>query len=841
MRTSHPRMLLALVLLAGLSTPLWTATRAVAGTADDYPEFPYPATNYDEPYRGQFHFSSRTGWINDINAPLYYNGQYHIFYQHNPHGQNWDTMHWGHATSPDLVHWTQKPIALEPGVHPGNLYSGGGVVDTNNVTGLRTGVDAPIIVFTGTNGVTIDYSTDGARTFQSYANGKKVATPTGVSRDPKVVWDAARSQWVMVVWSNERGDHEKYPEYNGADFYTSVNLLDWTWRSRYGKTDHDTGTDQFDAAWFFECPDLFALPVDGNTGNVKWVLTDAGGRYVVGSFDGTRFQPDWTAPQRMDQGTNVFDGGTFYAGQAFNNLPDGRVVQMVWQGSNRGSFTDPLGHRTGWAGNLSFPAQLGLLTTPDGIRVTRNPVDELSALRADTTTWSDETITADPATDPFAGIAADTYEIIAEFDAATATATQFGFQLHGRADGTYDKAVTYDRSGQTLYGRPMPPVNGRVKVRLLVDRGQLEIFGNDGRLSVTDNVNFDSSPGSQGIRLFAAGGSVRLVSAEMHRLRSAWRQGEPTLEANLRGPWHALNGSWTDTSAGKQGRAVGDTFYLSDTTAANFTYEGDVRNDSARATALTFRASADGSQHYTVNIDASGIVKLWRPGRDIAVYPTTITPGRTYHLKVVTADASIKVFLDHGATPIIDATDTAYSNGYLGANVFNGTGTVQNLTLNGPGFATNLAGPWKPVNGTWTTTAVRSGAHGTGSADAFYLSRSVAADVTYEGDLTIVNGTAAALTFRANADASQHYTANIDAAGLVKLWRPGRDIATYPSPIVPGRTYHLKVVAAGASIKVYLNNSATPVIDAKDTTYSSGYLGANVYNGSGTVQNLNRS
>jgi fructan beta-fructosidase len=207
----------------------------------------------------------------------------------------------------------------------------------------------------------------------------------------------------------------------------------------------------------------------------------------------------------------------------------------------------------------------------------------------------------------------------------------------------------------------------------------------------------------------------------------------------------------------------------------------------------------------------------------------------------VTAGASIKVYLDHGATPVIDATDTSYSNGYLGANVFSGTGAVQNLTVNGPGFATNLAGPWLPVTGTWTTTAVRAGAHGNGAGDTFYLSKTVAADFSYEGDVTIVNGGAAALTLRANADASQHYTANIDAGGLVKLWRPGSDIAIYPTTVVEGRTYHLKVVASGASIKVYLNYGATPVIDATDSAYSSGYLGANVYHGSGTVQNLNRS
>jgi fructan beta-fructosidase len=790
------------------SLVLLSAAPAHAGNLVDYPEFPYPATDYTEALRGQFHFSSRWGWMNDPNGLLYHDGLYHFFYQHNPHGLSWDTIHWGHATSPDLVHWTQKAIALEPGVHPGDLWSGGGVVDTHNTSGLSTGGTSPIVVFTGTGGVTVDYSTDGARTFQSYANGRQVAVPAGTSRDPRVLWDAVHGHWVMVVWSDGGG--------YGANFFTSANLLDWTFRSRYT------------ADWVFECPDFFSLPVDGDPGNVKWVLTDAAGEYVTGSFDGATFVPDWTAPQRMDQGANN-SGGTFYAGQTFSNMPDGRTVQMVWQPGNHGST---------WTSNASFPAELRLVTTPAGIRITRNPVDEISLLRTGTTTWSDRTVTADPAGDPFAGITADTYEIIAEFDTGTATASQFGFLLHCRSDGTYDRSVVYDRAAQTLYGAPLVPVAGRVRVHLLVDRGQLEIFGNDGSFSFTDNVNFDSSSASLGLKMFATGGSVRVVSLELHRLGSAWGHGEPTLESTLAGPWRAVGGTWGDTAAGKQGSSGGDTFYLSATTAADFTYDGDVRLDSARATALTFRASADAAQHYTVNVDAAGLVKLWRPGRDIAVYSTPITAGRTYHLRVVAAGPRIQVYLDHAGNPVIDATDTAYSSGLLGANVYNGSGTVQNLALNHTDFTTNLAGPWTPVGGTWTTTTVRAGAHGDGAGDTFYLSASTAADFTYQGDVTIVNGAAAALTFRASADATQHYTANIDAGGLVKLWRPGRDIATCPTTIVPGRTYHLKIVTSGASIRVYLDGGASPVIDATDTAYASGRLGANVFNGIGVVQNL---
>jgi fructan beta-fructosidase len=802
------RKRLATALVAALVLPLslvaLPTVPSSAGTVAEHPEFPYPTTGYDEPYRGQFHFSSRGGWMNDINAPLYHDGTYHLFYQHNPHGLTWDTMHWGHATSTDLVHWTQKPIALEPGVHPGDLWSGGGVVDTGNVSGLGDGTTAPILVFSGTDGVTVHYSTDGARSFQTYDRGRKVVTPAGDSRDPKVFWHAPSNRWVMVVWSDAGG--------NGVDFYTSADLLDWTYRSRYA------------ADWLFECPDLFPLAVDGNAADTRWVLNDAGGEYVVGDFDGTRYSSSWTAPQRMDHGRTEYSG-TFYAGLVFSNMPDGRTVHMAWQPSNRGSV---------WTGNATFPAELALRTYTEGVRLTRNPVAELASLRAESRSWSDRTVTADPAGNPLAGISDDAYELTAEFDVAGASASRFGLRLGVRADGTSQRTVTYDRSAQTLEGVPLSPVNGRIKIRTLVDRGQLEVFGNDGRLSISDNVDFDPAPSNQGMSVYAEGGSVPMPSLSLHRLAGSWGVGESTLDSNLTGRWTPVGGSWSDVATGKRGQADGDAFYLSDTTGANFTYEGDVRVDEGVAAALTFRANADATGHYTVNVDTTGLVRLWRPGRIIADHRTAITTGRTYHLKVVAADARLRVYLDHSTAPVIDATDATYASGRFGANVYDAVGVVRNLNVDAAGFETNVTGPWRPVSGTWTTTA--DGARVTASGDAFYLGEQTGTDFTYEGDVRIVHGGAAGLTFRANADASAHYTANIDSSGLVRLWRPGRIIADHRTTIVPGRTYRLKVITSGSTIRVFL--AGAEVITTTDTTHAGGRFGLNVYDGTGRYNNV---
>lgn len=443
-----------------------------------YPSFPYPVTNYQEDNRGQFHFSSRSGWMNDVNAPLYYRGVYHLYYQHAPNSLVWDTMHWGHATSTDLVHWQQRPIALDPAVHPGDLWSGGGVVDTGNVTGLKSGDDDPILVFSGTNGVQVFYSLDGGNTFQTFADGKKVVKPNAqTSRDPKVFWDPVAKHWGMVVWSDEGG--------NGADFYISSNLLDWTFGSRY------------QADWLFECPDMVRMPLDGG---YKWVLSDAGGEYVVGDFDGTTFHPLSRTQQKINQ-TDTHPGGAYYAALTFANLPvKDRVVSMAWQGENFGTI---------WTGNATFPVDQRLKQTPDGPRVVSTPIPEIATIRNATRTWQDRTLDSASAKQLLDDVQAGTYELEATIDGQDAK--RFGFRLKT------NREVVYDAEAQTLDGAALRPEHGKVKLRLLVDRGQLEVFGNDGEVYQSYNVDFKEN----GLEFFVDG-TLKLESLTLHELRSIW-------------------------------------------------------------------------------------------------------------------------------------------------------------------------------------------------------------------------------------------------------------------------------------------------------------------------------
>ncbi|TWD79607.1 levanase/fructan beta-fructosidase [Kribbella amoyensis] len=454
---------------------------------------PYPATDYQEANRGQYHFSTRGGWMNDPNGLLHYRGTYHLYYQHAPNSLVWDTMHWGHATSTDLVRWEQQPIALNPEQHVGELWSGGGVVDVRNTSGLKDGDHDPILVFTGTQGVRTFYSLDGGFTFTAYDEGRVIAQPSGrESRDPKVVWHPPTERWVMVVWSDNDG--------NGLDFFVSADLLSWERTSR------------ITAGWAFECPDFTLMPLDGDLTDLHWVLRDGRGSYLVGDFDGREFHTDWTEPQTITRNPGPA-ASDYYAAQSFDNLPDGRVVTVAWQGKNSGSV---------WTGNLSLAVEQRLVSTPEGPRLASEPVDELRTLRHSSSTWQPGRLTPEEACALLAGEAAETYELAATIDLGATEAGSITFRLRVVADGTSGRDVTYDVAAVTLDGHSLPTApNGVLTVRLLVDRGQLEIFAQDGLFYECLNVDFDSGSGGDGIEL-VADGPVVLTDLAVHRLGSIW-------------------------------------------------------------------------------------------------------------------------------------------------------------------------------------------------------------------------------------------------------------------------------------------------------------------------------
>lgn len=296
-----------------------------------------PPAEYNQTYRPQFHYTPQQNWMNDPNGLVYYKGVYHLFYQHNSKGNQWGNMSWGHATSKDLVHWDEQPLAIpqtlnSEGQSIEDIFSGSAVVDVNNTSGFGTKAKPPMVAvytsaYTGSNpdfpGIqaqSLAYSLDEGQTWTKYSGNPVLNIGSREFRDPKVFWYAPAKEWRMVV---VRSVERK------ADIYGSPNLKDWTHLSEFGPAGAVGGV--------WECPDLFPLAVDGDLANVKWVMVvnlnpgsiagGSGGQYFVGDFDGTTFTSDDPATYTPPAGTVIedFEAATFGSwattGTAFGTGP----------------------------------------------------------------------------------------------------------------------------------------------------------------------------------------------------------------------------------------------------------------------------------------------------------------------------------------------------------------------------------------------------------------------------------------------------------------------------------------------------------------------------------------
>ena len=272
-------------------------------------------------YRPAIHFTPAKGWMNDPNGMFYKDGVYHLYFQHYPDSTIWGPMHWGHATSTNLIQWKQEPIAIYPD-SIGMIFSGSAVVDQNNTSGFGVNGKAPIIaIFTQHNmqgekegGIDfqtqgIAYSNDNGYTWKKYVGNPVIKNP-GIKdfRDPKVMWHEPTKKWIMTLAVK-----------NKVSFYSSPNLKEWTKESDFGES-----IGNHDGVW--ECPDLFSLQNDKKT---NWVLTSSinpGGpnkgsatQYFIGEFDGHTFKSNSTKTKWMDYGTDN------YAGVTFSNTEDQKI------------------------------------------------------------------------------------------------------------------------------------------------------------------------------------------------------------------------------------------------------------------------------------------------------------------------------------------------------------------------------------------------------------------------------------------------------------------------------------------------------------------------------------
>ena len=310
------------------------------------------ATN-ENLYRPNFHFTPKKGWMNDPNGMIFLNGQYHLFYQHYPDATVWGPMHWGQATSKDLVQWDHQPIALYPD-SIGMIFSGSAVLDKNNTSGLgRNGVAPLVAIFTqhfmpgeragrtDFQNQSIAYSLDQGKTWTKYAGNPVLKTPNLKDfRDPKVIWHGSTQKWIMSL-----------AVANHIEFYSSPNLINWTKESEMGK-------DLFAHGGVWECPDLLSFDVNGKTVWVLLVSMNPGGpnsgsatQYMVGDFDGHVFKPFTTDIKWMDYGPDN------YAGVNFSNLGD-RKVLIGWMSNWNYANLVPTEK---WRSAMTVPRELSLV------------------------------------------------------------------------------------------------------------------------------------------------------------------------------------------------------------------------------------------------------------------------------------------------------------------------------------------------------------------------------------------------------------------------------------------------------------------------------------------------
>jgi fructan beta-fructosidase len=440
---------------------------------------------YHEYLRPQFHFSSERGWLNDPNGLVFYKGQYHLYYQHNPYGWKWGNMHWGSAVSPDLVHWKELPAALYPPRYGDWAFSGSAAVDVNNTGSFKTGTnDVIVAAYTSTGrGECIVYSNDGGFTFSDYA-GNPVIKNRG--RDPRLFWYQPAGEWVIAVYDEDLTQPKKEDQ-RGIAFYTSPDLKQWTRQSRI--------------SGFYECPDIFELPVDGEAANKKWVLTAASSEYMVGQFDGKKFTPE-TARLPGHRGTS------FYAAQTYNGIPahDGRRIQIGWMRAPAPGM--PFNQC------MSLPLDLKLITTPDGVRLTRLPVTELKDLRAKTFDAGALTLKSGEAS-PLADVNGELLELRAEFTPGPDSVVNFDVR---------DVVISYDAQKQTLtvdgHSAPAPLRNGHQRLIVYVDRTTVEVFASDGLTYMP--MAIISPRTALGVNISVTGAPVAFENLDAYKLRSSW-------------------------------------------------------------------------------------------------------------------------------------------------------------------------------------------------------------------------------------------------------------------------------------------------------------------------------
>ena len=422
-----------------------------------------------EHFRPKYHHTPKYGWMNDPNGMFYKDGVWHLAFQWNPYGSQWENMTWGASTSRDLIHWDAQPAAIEAdGL--GTIFSGSCVVDKENTAGFGKG--AIIAYYTSAGEAqtqSMAYSTDGGKTFKKYNGNPVLVASVPDFRDPHLFWHAETQRWIMLLAVGQE-----------MQIYSSANLKQWTMESRFGAEYGNHG-----GVW--ECPDLFRLPVRG-TGQQKWVLVcniNPGGpfggsatQYFVGNFDGHKF----TCDSRPEVTKWMDYGKDHYATVTFDNAPDNRRVAIAWM--SNWQYANEVPTKQFRSAN-AIPRDLDLFIDGTETYCGVMPSPEMLTLRGKPS----KQLT-------------DACEVVVTLKGSTEITLQNakGEKVVMRYDAQ-KQTFSMDRtkSGDTSFSEHFPcttvaPTHGQMKqLRLFIDRSSLEAFDGDGKMAMT-NLVFPSEP-----------------------------------------------------------------------------------------------------------------------------------------------------------------------------------------------------------------------------------------------------------------------------------------------------------------------------------------------------------
>jgi len=479
-------------------------------------------TIYNEPHRPQIHFTPKKAWMNDPNGMVFYNNQYHLFYQYYPDSTVWGPMHWGHATSKDLLHWQHLPVALYPD-SLGYIFSGSAVADINNTSGFGRDSIVPLVaIFThhdekgqgaGKNtfqNQSLAYSLDEGTTWTKYAANPVLRNP-GIKdfRDPKVAWHEESKKWIMTLATLDR-----------ITFYSSLNLKDWTKESEFGKEAGAHG-----GVW--ECPDLFTLDYKGQ--NI-WVLLvsinpgapngGSGTQYFTGAFDGKTFTPYDTDTRWIDYGPDN------YAGVTWSNTGN-RKIFLGWMSNWQYAQLVPTKN---WRSAMTIPRDLGIEKAGDKYFVVSKPSPGLSTGAGKGTSFDNVDVVdfdLTGKTGRLSGPARLTLKSDKIAGYSISLSNETGQQLvigydkgnnHYFIDRTASGNTSFEKGFAAKHTAPRLTAVENTDMTLIIDNASVEVFA-DGGLTVMTSVFFPGKPFSKiGIR---SADGFKIKQAEYRLLKPA--------------------------------------------------------------------------------------------------------------------------------------------------------------------------------------------------------------------------------------------------------------------------------------------------------------------------------